>query len=82
LGGIDVSVGSFSTEMDLPRHVRFTSGNDQTADIAGGPVRANNRHTEESYSMTSSARRDRDKGIVRPMSWAAFELMISLNVEA
>jgi hypothetical protein len=32
--------GSFATEMDCPRHVRFPSDSDRTADIAGGPVRA------------------------------------------
>jgi hypothetical protein len=33
--------GSFATELDSERHVRFTTVSDRTADIAGGPVRAN-----------------------------------------
>src|SRR5258708_39880578 len=34
--GFDVSVGSFSTELGCPRHVRFTPVSDHRADIAGG----------------------------------------------
>jgi hypothetical protein len=30
--------------MDRPRHVRFPPDSDRTADIAGGPFRANMRH--------------------------------------
>jgi hypothetical protein len=40
-GGRNVRWGSFGTKLDRPRHVRFTSYRDRTADIAGGPVRAN-----------------------------------------
>ena len=32
--------GSISTKLGCPGHVRFPSDSDQTADIAGGPVRA------------------------------------------
>jgi hypothetical protein len=38
------SPGLFSTEMGHPRHVRFRPVSDRTADIAGGPFRANRRH--------------------------------------
>jgi hypothetical protein len=37
----DVCLGSISTEIDWPRHVRFTPDSDLAADIAGGPARAN-----------------------------------------
>jgi hypothetical protein len=36
----NVGLVSFSTELGCPRHVRFTPDGDQTADIAGGLVRA------------------------------------------
>lgn len=36
----DVVFGSFFTELGGPRHVRFPTGGDRTADIAGGLVRA------------------------------------------
>ena len=36
----EVSFGSITTEIGFPRHVRFPQDSDQTADIAGGPVRA------------------------------------------
>jgi hypothetical protein len=35
-------MGSISTESGLSGHVRFTPVSDRTADIAGGPVGANN----------------------------------------
>src|SRR6266849_5947439 len=41
-GPSGVRFGSFSTELGYPPHVRFTPDSDRTADIAGGPVRANN----------------------------------------
>jgi hypothetical protein len=44
LAGADVAFGSFSTEPGLSDHVRFTPGSDRTANISGGPVRANRRH--------------------------------------
>jgi hypothetical protein len=37
----DVAFGSSSTELGRPRQVRFTPDRHRTADIAGGPVRAN-----------------------------------------
>jgi len=37
---LDVSLGSFATEMACPCDVRSTPDSNQTADIAGGPVRA------------------------------------------
>jgi hypothetical protein len=37
----DVLFGSIATEMTRACHVRFTPDSDRTADIAGGPVRAN-----------------------------------------
>ena len=36
--------GSISTELDGSRYIRFPPDSDRTADIAGGPVRANKRH--------------------------------------
>jgi hypothetical protein len=39
---LNVRLGSISTELDLSDHVRFTLDSDRPADIAGGPVRANN----------------------------------------
>src|SRR5450759_3582288 len=36
----DVAYGSIATEIGSPRHVRSPSDSDQTADVAGGPVRA------------------------------------------
>jgi hypothetical protein len=39
------SADSFSTEMGIPRHVRFTPDSHRIADIAGGPVRAIRRHS-------------------------------------
>jgi hypothetical protein len=36
----DFRFGSIATEMGCPRDVRFLPDSDQTADIAGGPVRA------------------------------------------
>jgi hypothetical protein len=33
-------LGQSSTEMGIPRHVRFTPVSDRLADIAGGPFRA------------------------------------------
>jgi hypothetical protein len=39
----NASSGLFSTELACPRHVRFTPDSDGTADIAGGPFRANSR---------------------------------------
>jgi hypothetical protein len=40
----DFRVGSFSTELGCPRNVRSAPVSDRTADIAGGPVRANTSH--------------------------------------
>src|SRR5438105_12004416 len=40
------ALGSFATKLDRPRHVRFPPVSDRTADIAGGPFRANKRHSE------------------------------------
>ena len=37
-------LGKTATEMDCPRHVGFTPVTARIADIAGGPVRANNRN--------------------------------------
>jgi hypothetical protein len=37
-------MGSISTESGLSGHVRFTPVSDRTADIAGGPFRANCGH--------------------------------------
>jgi hypothetical protein len=37
---VDVSIGSFSTKLGYPRHVRFTPGSDRIADMGGGPVGA------------------------------------------
>ncbi len=34
-------LGPFATKLDRPRHVRFPPVSDRTADIAGGPFRAN-----------------------------------------
>jgi len=39
-------MGSFSTEFGYPPDVRFTPDSDRTADIAGGPVRANSGHPQ------------------------------------
>jgi hypothetical protein len=39
-----VRCGSIATEMGSPPHVCFPPDSDPTADIAGGPVRANRRH--------------------------------------
>ena len=54
-----VRSGSISTEKGCPRHVRCAPGSDRIADIAGGPVRANNglmqRSKQHRYSITSSA---------------------------
>jgi hypothetical protein len=43
---VDVSFGSISEVGQAKRHVRFPPDSDQTADIAGGPVRANMRHSK------------------------------------
>jgi hypothetical protein len=40
--GTNVPVGSNSEVGARDRHVRFPPDSDRTADIAGGPVRANN----------------------------------------
>jgi hypothetical protein len=42
--GVFTQPGSFPTKMGCPRHVRSTPDSDQTADIAGGPVRASDGH--------------------------------------
>jgi hypothetical protein len=34
------AMGSIATEMGCPRNVRYAPDSDRTADIAGGPVRA------------------------------------------
>jgi hypothetical protein len=36
----DHTFGSIATELNSPRHVRFTPVSNRTADIAAGPVRA------------------------------------------
>jgi hypothetical protein len=43
-GYAHVRNGSIATEMSCTRDVRFPPNSDQTADIAGGPFRAMNRH--------------------------------------
>jgi hypothetical protein len=40
----DDRFGSISTKLGYPGDDRFPPVSDQTADIAGGPVRANRRH--------------------------------------
>jgi len=47
------------------RHVRFPPDSDKTADIAGGPFRANSG-SETFHSITSSARARSHGGTVRP----------------
>ncbi len=61
----NVRDGSISTELGCPRHVRFPPDSDLTADIAGGPVRANSglmRRSKVTYSITSSARPSSESG--------------------
>jgi hypothetical protein len=78
---IDVAYGSIATEMGNPPHVWFTPDSDQSADIAGGPFRANKRLMHRSkggcYSITSSARASTDGGIVRPSAFAVLRLITS-----
>jgi hypothetical protein len=50
--------GSIATEMDIPRHVRFTPGSDRIADIPDWQLRAKLRHPHLLYLMVSSADHD------------------------
>jgi hypothetical protein len=58
--------GSIATEIGFPRHVRFPPVSDRTADIEGGPGRANKRLMHRSnltvYSIISSARASSARG--------------------
>ena len=71
-----VADGSFSTKLGCPRHVRFTPDSDRTADIAGGPFRAN-FGSDRTHSITASARERRVGGIVKPSALAVLMLMTS-----
>jgi hypothetical protein len=51
---VQVSFGSFATEMGIPRHVWFTPDSDRIADIAGGPFRANTRRQFHLQAFSSS----------------------------
>src|SRR5437879_3383784 len=57
---------------------------DQTADIAGGPFRANkrlvHRSEEHRYSITSSAIASTPGGMFRPSALAALRLITSSNL--
>jgi hypothetical protein len=74
--GLDVSVGSNSEVGARNRHVRFPPDSDQTADIAGGPFRANSR-SGAAYSIASSARASKPAESERPIDLAAFEFITS-----
>jgi hypothetical protein len=76
--------GSFSEVGARNRHVRFPPDSDQTADIAGGPVRANcgliHRSKRLLDSITSSALESRLCGTLRPSSFALFRFITSSNL--
>jgi hypothetical protein len=52
---LNVSSGSFSTEMAYPCHVCFSPDSDHSADIWGGPFRAISE-VGPAYSIASAAR--------------------------
>src|ERR1700676_215347 len=64
----DVGFGSFSTELGRPRDVRFPSDSDRTADIASGPVRANERTRFAGARCTRSGASGTD-GVTRNRSF-------------
>jgi len=60
-------VGSIATEMDASHHVRFTPGSDRTADIAGGPVRADSVAKVPKRHATKFPLNDKTSGNRRSM---------------
>jgi hypothetical protein len=73
-----VRVGSFSTELSCPRHVRVTPDSDQTADIPDRQLRAK-AGSGRTHSITSSARASSVGGTVRPSEIAVFILITVRN---
>jgi len=75
--------GSISTELDGSRYVRFPPDSDRIADIPDWQLRANKRLVRRSqrppYSITQSAPRRMDSGIVNPIAFAVFKLITSSN---
>jgi hypothetical protein len=51
-----MSTTSIATELGLLSHVRFTPVSDRTADIAGGPVGAQERTSSRPVGMSENVR--------------------------